>query len=262
MMSISSLLLDILWICYTPRSLGAMELRRIRILPSVQDDWRAWLPDEKAEIFNAYSKQLEDSYAMFSVALNEALELRRVGLYQKSQQAVAVIPALGTRLASQLAAILRALGGHCKHYGTTPNAAPLDASNFRGAKEQRSARMSNLLNRVLLTQRSQFLDKISTLHGMVSDLGKDLALAVENIGAWTSDEFNADWLAVDSAHYDLNTCLRETIILLKSSLLVTPGDQLDVFQKAVIAQLQADERPFLSRPSIISRRRIPSIAGQ
>jgi hypothetical protein len=220
------------------------------------------LPDEKAEIFDAYSKQLEDSYAMFSVALNEALELRRVGLLQKSQQAVGVIPALGTRLAHQLGAVLRALGGHCKHYGTTPNAAPLNASNFRGSREQRSARMSDLLNRVLLTQRSQFLDKISTLQGMVVDLGKELMLSVENISAFTSEEFKAEWLAVDSAHYDLNTCLRETIILLKSSLLVTPGDQLGAFQRAIEVQLRADHQPSFNRQSVIHRRRIPSIAGQ
>jgi hypothetical protein len=220
------------------------------------------LPDEKAEIFDAFSKQLENSYAMFSVALDEALEFRRVGLFQKSQQAAGVIPALGLRLANQLGAVLRALAGHCKHYGTTPNAAPLNAANFRGSKEQRAARMSSLLNRVLLTQRSQFLDKINTLHGMVSDLGKDLPPTVENIAAYTSDQLNADWLAVDSAHYDLNTCLRETIILLKSSLLVTPGDQLAAFQHAVEVQLRADDQTTFSRQSIIHRRRIPSITGQ
>jgi hypothetical protein len=220
------------------------------------------MPDEKAEIFDAFSKQLENSYAMFSVALDEALEFRRVGLFQKSQQAIGVIPALGSRLANQLGGVLRALGGHCKHYGTTPNAAPLDATNFRGSKEQRVARMSGLLNRVLLTQRSQFLDKINTLHGMVSDLGKDLPLTVESIADYTSDQLNADWLAVDSAHYDLNTCLRETIILLKSSLLVTPGDQLAAFQRAIEVQLRANDQTLIGRQSVIHRRRIPSIAGQ
>jgi len=33
--------------------------------------------------------------------------------------------------------------------------------------------MSSLLNRVLLSQRLQFLHKVSTLEEMVEDLGKD-----------------------------------------------------------------------------------------
>lgn len=237
-------------------------MSQLRTLSSVQDDWRAWLPAEKAGIFDAYSQQLEASYAMFSVALDEALELRRTGLLQKSQQAVGVTPALCIRLASQLGAVLRALGGHSKHYGTIPNAAPLNASNFRGAKEQRTARMSDLLNRVLLTQRSQFLHKINTLDEMVSDLGKDLRLAVEDIGSFSPEDLRSEWSTVDSVHYDLNTCLRETIILLKSSLLVMPSDQLGAFQKAVSAHLQAADPPSLHRSSLMSRRRITSIAGQ
>ena len=85
--------------------------------------------------------------------------------------------------------------------------------------------MSDLLSRVLLTQRSQFLHKIGTLEEMVGDLGKDFRLTVENLssGASTPD---ADWRVVDAAHYDLNTCLREAIVLLNPFLLVLPEDQL------------------------------------
>lgn len=228
-------------------------------LPSVQDDWRAWLPHEKAEVFAAYAEQLESIYTMFSVALNEAIELRRIGSVAKSYQAVCVTPGLCTRLAVRLGALLRALSEHAKHYGTVPNAAPLNAANFKGSKEQRTARMSDLLSRVLLTQRSQFLHKIGTLEEMVGDLGNDFRQAAEDLASGASAEPNADWQAVDSVHYDLNTCLRESIVLLKSFLLVVPEDQLPAFQKTVRAQMQAPEQEV---PHVLRRRRMASIGGQ
>ena len=164
---------------------------------------------------------------MFSVALNDALEHRQTrDMVSKSYLAVCVTPDLATRLAGNLSAMLRALAGHAKHYGTVPNAAPLDAANFVGSKEQRTARMSGLLSRVLLTQRSQFLHKIGTLEEMVSDLGKDFRLAVENLTNGGPSNPDGDWKVVDAAHYDLNTCLRETIVLLKSFFAGPPDDQL------------------------------------
>jgi hypothetical protein len=228
----------------------------------VRDDWRAWLPGEKAQVFNAYAEQLEAIYTMFSVALNEAIELRQTGNLAKSYQAVCMTPGLCTRLAARLGALLHGLAEHAKHYGTIPNAAPLDPANFKGAKEQRTARMSDLLSRVLLTQRSQFLHKIGTLEEMVGDLGKDFRLAAEDLGSGTSTQPTADWEAVDAAHYDLNTCLREAIVLLKSFLLVLPEDQIGAFQKTVGAQMQAPEPEALPREHFLPRRRMASIGGQ
>ena len=198
---------------------------------------------------------------MFSVALNDALELRQTGMLTKSYQAVCVTPDLATRLTSNVGGLLRSLAGHAKHYGTIPNAAPLDAANFQGPKEQRTARMSDLLSRVLLTQRSQFLHKIGTLEEMVGDLGKDFRLAVENLTSGASNP-DADWKVVDAAHYDLNTCLREAIVLLKSFLLVLPEDQLVTFQRSVRAQIQAAEPSQSSGERLIRHRRMASVGGE
>jgi hypothetical protein len=235
---------------------------RNRTLPSVQDDWAAWLPKEKEQAFTALTRQLESCYVMFSVALNDALELRQTGMLAKSYQAVCLTPELATRLSGNLAAILRALASHAKHYGTIPNAAPLDAANFLGSKEQRTARMSDLLSRVLLTQRSQFLHKIGTLEEMVGDLGKDFRFAVENLANGGSSNPDADWKVVDAAHYDLNTCLREAIVLLKSFLVVLPDDQLVTLQRAVRAQIQAAEPSHPSGDRLIRHRRMASVGGE
>jgi hypothetical protein len=198
---------------------------------------------------------------MFSVSLDEALEYRRQGQVSKSYQAVCVTPDLATRLAGNLGAMLRALAGHAKHYGTVPNAAPLSAANFLGSKEQKTARMSDLLSRVLLTQRSQFLHKIGTLEEMVCDLGKDFRFAVENLTAVGSPKPATEWQVIDAAHYDLNTCLRETIVLMKSFFVVLEDSQVVAFQRAVRAQSQAEPpRSFGDR--LMRTRRMASVGGQ
>ena len=61
---------------------------------SVRDDWRAWLPDAKAQVFNKEVQRLESSYVMLSVSLNEALELRHHGQPGKSLQAVGMTSGL------------------------------------------------------------------------------------------------------------------------------------------------------------------------
>ncbi|MDQ1408906.1 MAG: hypothetical protein QOJ41_641 [Acidobacteriaceae bacterium] len=202
---------------------------------TVQDDWRARLPEEKLKVFTAYMGRLESTYCMLSVSLNEALTLRHEGRLIKCCEAVNVTPSLCRRLSVELASLIRALGEHAKHYGTVPNAAPLDPQNFQTTKGQRSARMSGLLSKVLLSHRTQFLHKLSTLLEIVENLGKEYCLSAEELGGGLSTDPALLWKTIDAAHYDLNTCLRETIVLLKSFLRAVPDDQLASFQKSVMA---------------------------
>jgi hypothetical protein len=199
---------------------------------------------------------------MLSVSLNEAIELRHSGRVAKSYQAVCVAPALCTRLTEPLAALLRSLADHAKHYGTIPNAAPLDPANFQGARGQRSARMSSLLSRVLLSQRAQFLHKISTLHEMVEDFGKDFREAAEELVEGTCLDPEMQWRVVDTNHFDLNTCLREAIVLLKSFLLALPGDQLETFKNTVRTQMGVSHGTQPMQRRLIPHRRMAQIAGE
>ena len=207
--------------------------------PSVQADWRARLPEEKLIVFTAYVRRLESTYGPLSVALNEALALRHEGRLNMCCQAVNMTPNLCGRLTDLLAALIRVLGEHAKHYGTVPNAAPLDPQNFQTLKGQRSARMSGLLSKVLLSQHTQFLHKLGTLLEMVDSLGKEYCASAEELGTGLSTDPFVLWKTIDAAHYDLNTCLRETIVLLKSFLRALPDDQLTGFQKSVMAAWRA-----------------------
>src|SRR3989440_2114789 len=208
---------------------------------SVKDDWRAWLPEAKTVVFNKQVPRLESNYVMLSVSLNEAIELRQLGQPGKSMQAVGITSGLCRLLTQTLGGLLRALSEHAKHYGTIPNAVPLDPANFQGQRVQRSARMSSLLNHVLLSQRLQFLHKLSTLGEMVEDLGKEFRHAVDDLAEGTSSNPKKMWAELDADHYDLNTCLRETIVVFKSFLIVLPESQLGAFQDTVRQQSQPPE---------------------
>jgi hypothetical protein len=228
----------------------------------VRDDWRAWLPDEKAQVYDKQVRQLESSYAMLSVSLDEAIELWQLGHSSKSLQAVGITSGLCKLLTKALAGLLRALSEHAKHYGTIPNAAPLDPANFQGHRGQWSARMSSLLNHVLFSQRLQFLHKVSTLEEMVEDLGKEFRHAADYLARGTALNPNKMWAEVDADHYDLNTCLREAIVVFKSFLIAMPESQLGAFQNAVREQSQLQEADVPSRQPVIRHRRMTAIAGE
>lgn len=229
---------------------------------SVKDDWRAWLPEAKALVFNQQVHQLESNYVMLSVSLDEAIELRQMGKPGKSLQTVGIASGLCRLLTEMLAGLLRALSEHAKHYGTVPNAAPLDPANFQGQRGQRSARMSSLLSHVLFSQRLQFLHKVSTLEEMVEDLGKDFRHAADDLADGLSSNPRKMWADMDMDHYNLNTCLREAIVVFKSFLIALPESQLGTFQNTIYRQSKPPVTGAPSTQGMIRHRRMTAIAGE
>ena len=229
---------------------------------SVQEDWHAWLTEAKEVVFHTYSRQLESNYAMFSISLNEAIGLRREGRFGKAIQAIGLSPCLCRLLTLPLGGILRALSEHAKHYGTMPNVASLDPANFRGAKSQRAARIHMLLNRVLLSHRHQFLHKISTLHEIVDDLERHYCLVASDLADCVSANPLAAWDTLDSDHNDLNTCLREGLVLLKSFLVAVPEDQLPAFRLTVTEQSEPSGAKLPVRQTPVRDRRMASFGAE
>ena len=229
---------------------------------SVQADWYGWLPEAKMQLFQVYASEYEACYMMLSVSLNEAISLRESGYIRKSLQIIDVLPSLCGRLTDRLQGLLVSLDAHAKHYGIIPSVAPLQAGNFRGVRGQRSARMSAMLNRVLLSRRAQFLNKIASLRDMLLELGGDFQdTADDMVNGVSLDGGRALWVVLDDDHFDLNTCFRESMILLKCFLRVLPDDQLTPFQKTVSGQPSV-VRPVPERRAPRSNRRTPQFAGQ
>lgn len=191
---------------------------------------------------------------MFSVTLNEAIEMRRGGFLAKAYQGLSVSTALCLRLTDPLAVLLRAFSEHANHYGTAPNVAPLDPVNFQSSKGKSCAKMSNLLSCVLLTQRANFLHKIGDLQELVEYLGRDFCGTVEELVTGAAGDSPGLWETAGTDHFDLNTCLRESFVLLKSFLRALPEGQLAAFERSVTASMEAPCLKSPAQPAIRHRR--------
>lgn len=229
---------------------------------SVVKDWRMPLGGDKSTAYLICVGRLENAYCMFSVNLDEAIGLRRYGRTSKAYQVLSVAPALCQRLALPLQSLLHAMQEHAKHFGITPNLAPLDPENFQNSKSQRVARFNDLLSSILLTRRSRFLHKISALTDLVEDLDSSFEFTVEELTGEDSLEPERDWELLDAAHYDLNTCLREAVVLFKSFLHALPDVQLASFQSTLETRSEALSDLVVARSRHLAHRRMAFLKGQ
>jgi len=237
----------------------------LRKYDSVQQDWRAFLPESKAAFFYAHANELENAYVMLSVALDGALTLWRRGQNVMAKETAEVTPELCDRLVLRLSSVLHAMRQHARHFGIVPNLAPLEVSNFRTERAQRAARFSSLMGHVLFSERSQFIQKISALEQIVEELGDFFVEAVgEAVGQASladPEDRRVSWRALDASHFDLNTSLRETLVLLKSFIVVLPEEQLDLLD-FTIRGLCRTRTTLHSATAAIHARRIAAVAGK
>jgi hypothetical protein len=193
------------------------------------DDWIAALPREKNQVFEKTVRGWECSYAMMSVSLDEALAQRARGELVCAQQQVAITSELLLRLACMLIGGCSALTERGKRVVNLPIVRPLHTAFFRGDTGQSAASWNNLLHNVLLGERSRFFHKLRILSNTVEQLGSEFEQAAHDIAGGLCVQPAACWEHLDYLHYDLNTCLRESEVILKSFLHALPADQLSVF---------------------------------
>jgi hypothetical protein len=229
---------------------------------SVSQDWRKPLEGDKSNAYFKCVRRLETAYAMFSVNLDEAFGMRRVGLNSKASQVLTVAPALCGRLAHPLHSLLEVMLDHAKHFGVAPNLAPLDPQNFQNSRSQRVAFFNELFSRILLTRKSQFSHKISALADLVDQLDLSFESTAEELAGGDSFQPDRDWELLDSIHYDLNTCLREAVVLLKSFLHALPEPQLTGFQAALDESYAGTVSPVIARARHLAHRRMAFLKGQ
>lgn len=222
---------------------------------SVRDDWFAWLPNEKDGLFQSAISELECAYGMLSVTLDDAFALRSRAALGPARQEAGFCSELFGRLSRRMTAILRVLYDHSRHFGTLPNVAPLDPANFRGPEAQRSARLNVMLSLVLFSHRSRFFHKVHALIETVDELAELFREASSELAEGSSVNPRFHWEALDSLHYDLNTCLRETFVVLKSFLCVLPEEEIKPFGQRLkaLAPVSRESRP--RRPVVVRHRR-------
>jgi hypothetical protein len=199
---------------------------------------------------------------MFSINLDEALGMRREGRLGMAHQLLYVAPALCQNLAAPLLGLIRAMQIHSRHFGTSPNLTPLNPDHFQNSKNQRLARFNSLFGRILLSNRSQFLYKLSALAEMTEEMAENYDSRVQSLEAGLTARPDRCWDALDASHYDLNTCLRETVVILKCFLHALPDDQLPEFQASLNEHVVTSPDRFVAPVRHLAHRRLRAIKGQ
>ena len=194
---------------------------------NVSDDWMSKLPPEKNELFEGVVRRWEAAYAMLSVALNDAFSLCARGELVRARQQLAVASDLAGLLGPPLVGALLTMGNHAREHGTYSRVEPLNPVFFRGATAHRAASWSSLWHGVLFRERPRFLQKLRVLSKAIQELTSEFRATAAVLVDGTSTEPGARWAALDVLHFDLNTCLRETVVILKSFLCAVPNGEME-----------------------------------
>jgi hypothetical protein len=206
---------------------------------TVREDWFAWIPNEMDQLFDATRQDLESSNFILSISLEEALSLCKVGQFDSAKERVAVIAGLFDRLAIRIDHVIRTIKDHGSHFGTLPNVKPLSPSNFRGASAQRVSLMDNVLAKVLFRERTRFFHKLYSLGEIVDDAQKEARAILAVISNGSSELPDQAFQLLEVLGYDLNTCMGETTIILKSFFCALPPEELEAFRAKLVNLAQS-----------------------
>jgi hypothetical protein len=201
---------------------------------SVREDWFAWLPDEMDQLFGATRNELECFNGILSVALDEALGLCEQEQSTIAKERVAAFAGLFDCLAIRLRLVIRTIEEHGSHFGTLPNVSALASENFRGTTAQRISLMDNLLAKVVFRGRMRFVHKLHALKDIIEELQKETRVIVEDVSDGEPVVPDRAWRELEVLEYDLNTCMGETTVVLKSFFCVLPVAELGAFRQKLV----------------------------
>lgn len=202
---------------------------------SVREDWIAQLPEEKSGAYCRIVRNWEDGYAVLSVALDEAFAHRLKGELGCARAEIGIAGAVVGHLADPLLVACRTLANHGRRLAEVPPVAPLDPEFYAGETAKQNAAWNQMLHRVVFASRSRFLHKLRTLELTVSVLAEQFSEIAEGLASGIEARPDQSWAALDKLHYDLNTCLREMTVVLKSFLRAIPESGLKSFQSELDA---------------------------
>jgi hypothetical protein len=186
---------------------------------------------------------------MMSVALDDSLSLRSRGELVCARQQVAVATSLLEALAASLTSFCRTLQYRGKSIAGLPAVKPLNPNFFRGNTAQSAASWNEIIHHLLFRRRSRFFHKVRILSDMLHELDHEFRESAGDIAKGMDTQPVASWLKLDDLHYDFNTCLRETEVMLKSFLRVLPSEQVPGLARDLDAVPMATPLPAKPRLS-------------
>lgn len=220
---------------------------------SVEADWFGSLPAAKMQAFIRHSKELESPYLMFSVVLDEAISLRKSDSRKDSLKDVVLASTLCVRLIERLKDMLSSLAEHSREHGTAPNITWFDPAAFLTPGARHSAGKGLLAKADPSSPQERFLQKVHALELLVDNIGSDFCTMAKELALSPARAMEAAslWEALDASHFDLNTCLRELIVMLKCFFRALPMEQLQMFEVTASGQ----KAPTVAGAIILRHRR-------
>jgi hypothetical protein len=184
---------------------------------------------------------------MMSVALQDAFTFRSRGQLVCARQQVGVSSELLGRTAHMLGSACQSLMRSGEHIAAVPHVEPLRTEFFRGDTGQSAASWNGILHHVLFAERSRFFHKLRILATTVEHIDEEFHQAASDVADGVATEPQNTWMRLDSLHYDFNTCLRETEVVLKSVLQAIPSEFLGGLSAELEKQLAPAPRPVRLR---------------
>jgi len=212
--------------------------------PSILSTWLARLSAEKAAVYEPSARELESGYHMLSMALNQGLQLQDAGDLSNARAAASLCGELAERHAVLLCGALDAMDRRSRHFGRLPEVNPLNPETFRTEGAQFSCYVNVLLHRVVFSARSRWFHKLHTLGEIMDDVRAAFLHSARNIADGISLSPLADWQMLECTHDDWNTCLRETVVLLKCLLTTLAPGEVEELRRELEEQRQSvEQRP-------------------
>jgi hypothetical protein len=205
----------------------------------VREDWFAWLPEEMVQLFDATRNELDSANVILSVALDEALALCEQEQFTLAKERAIAFVELFDRLSIRLRLVIRTIEEHGSHFGTLPNVTALAPANFRGTTAQKISFRDNLLAKVLFRGRTRFFHKLHALKEIIEELQKEARLIVEDVSDGVPVFPDRAWRELEVLGYDLNTCMGEATVVLKSFFCALPAEELEAFRQRLVTLVPA-----------------------
>ena len=94
--------------------------------------------------------------------------------------------------------------------------------------------MNNLLAKVVFRERTRFFHKLYSLGEIVEELQKEVREISGDISEGASHFTGRAWQQLEVLGYDLNTCMGETTVILKSFFCALPPEELETFREKLV----------------------------
>lgn len=221
---------------------------------SVRDDWCARLPEDKNRVFDAIVHEWEEAYAVFSIPLDDAMAFRADGKLTRARQCVEIASNFVADLTAPLSTSCQIMDRWGRELAIPPAVAPFNSSFYRTDSARQNAQWNQLMHIVLFGSRARFLHKLHVLGSNTITLGEEFYREAEELSQNLNFHPDSPWPKLDQLHYDLNTCLREIVVILKSFLLALPPRNLSLFHLDLTASVAASREA--ARPPLASSGRL------